>query len=602
MPLLDIATAHPCSCFHNNILAVKSQIQFRNKFVSGNERRLALSFSWKSFCIGETVKKFNLESVGVWRGGLMIKAVATLESTCVTRKSEEVKEYQNTWGMNIDSRNFNSSMYEPRSSSEDPTEVDEREKLRRMRISKANKGNTPWNKGKKHSPETRQRIRERTRIAMQDPKVKMKLANLGHAQSEETRMRIGVGVRLGWEKRREKLTLQETGFYEWQNLIADTARRGVLGEEELQWDSYKVLNEQLELEWLQSVEQRKRMSRPKGSKRAPKSAEQRRKISEAISAKWADPAYRNRVCSALAKFHGIPDVVERKPRRKPSEGGQTRKRSPPKKKVNEKDNLSKPENENEILRIRLKRNNTPLYKDPLASSKLEMLKNIRTQRAAAENKKIEAVARAKLLIAEAEKAAAALEIAAKSSPLAQASLVETRMLIAEAIQSIESIKQGDLVSDQYDSNFQASSKLVPHFEEDISAEIVSPNLFDPRKVNGDQSSWSSDIEAGDVELDVLRDLLNGNASMSYDKGLLKIGGKHLKTSSDFPPIELNSMTKHSNFIKQLADDPKPIEIDGLAQKLPNGLKFQSENAAPPKQVTVTKKYIGGRLVEVAEEK
>uniref|UniRef100_A0A0E0M695 Nuclease associated modular domain-containing protein n=1 Tax=Oryza punctata TaxID=4537 RepID=A0A0E0M695_ORYPU len=68
--------------------------------------------------------------------------------------------------------------------------VDERERLRRMRISKANKGNTPWNKGRKHTPETLQRIRERTRIAMQDPKVKSyqghvvkkKLMHLGHAQ------------------------------------------------------------------------------------------------------------------------------------------------------------------------------------------------------------------------------------------------------------------------------------------------------------------------------------------------------------------------------------------------------------------------------------
>lgn len=30
-------------------------------------------------------------------------------------------------------------------------EIDEKEKLRRMRISKANKGNVPWNKGRRHS-------------------------------------------------------------------------------------------------------------------------------------------------------------------------------------------------------------------------------------------------------------------------------------------------------------------------------------------------------------------------------------------------------------------------------------------------------------------
>ena len=83
--------------------------------------------------------------------------------------------------------------------------------------------------------------------------------------------------------------LQETCYFEWQNLIAEASRRGYVGEEELQWNSYKILDEQLEQEWLQSVEQRKNMPRPKGSKRAPKSPEQRRKISEAISAKWADP-------------------------------------------------------------------------------------------------------------------------------------------------------------------------------------------------------------------------------------------------------------------------------------------------------------------------
>lgn len=105
-------------------------------------------------------------------------------------------------------------------------------------------------------------------------------------------MKIAVGVRIGWKRRREKLIVQEGCCFDWQNLIAEAAKRGFVGEEELQWGSYKILDEQLKDEWLKSVEQRKMMPRPKGSKRAPKSSEQRRKISEAISAKWADPVSR----------------------------------------------------------------------------------------------------------------------------------------------------------------------------------------------------------------------------------------------------------------------------------------------------------------------
>lgn len=102
-------------------------------------------------------------------------------------------------------------------------------------------------------------------------------------------MKIGVGVRMGWKRRRQKLQLQESCYFEWQNLIAEASRRGYDDEEELQWDSYKILDGKLKEEWVESVEQRKMMPRPKGNKRAPKSLEQRRKISEAISRKWADP-------------------------------------------------------------------------------------------------------------------------------------------------------------------------------------------------------------------------------------------------------------------------------------------------------------------------
>ncbi|CAL5371739.1 unnamed protein product [Camellia sinensis] len=291
-------------------------------------------------------------------------------------------------------------------------------------------------------------LQAKNKISLTQPmQVKMKLVNLGHAQSEETRMKIGNGVRMGWERRREKLKLQETCYFEWQNLIAEASRKGFVGEEEKQWDSYKILDEQLEQEWLESVEQSRKMARPKGSKRAPNSLEQRRKISEAISAKWADPArayvafsvenaYRDRVCTALYKYHGTPVGAERKRKRRPSSERQPRTQNPTKKKANDTDNSTGNVTESQKRRTRL-RSSMPLFKDPLASSKLEMIKNIRAERAAAENKKTEAIERAKLLKAEAEKAAKALEAAATKSPLAQASLIETRNLIAKAIQSIE---------------------------------------------------------------------------------------------------------------------------------------------------------------------
>lgn len=102
-------------------------------------------------------------------------------------------------------------------------------------------------------------------------------------------MKIGEGVRMRWARRKERRKVQETCHFEWQNLLAEAARKGYTDEHEFQWDSYKILDQQNQLEWLESIEQRKAVRAAKGNRRAPKSPEQRRKIAEAIAAKWADP-------------------------------------------------------------------------------------------------------------------------------------------------------------------------------------------------------------------------------------------------------------------------------------------------------------------------
>ncbi|XP_060206044.1 uncharacterized protein LOC132633562 isoform X1 [Lycium barbarum] len=579
----DIATTQPCS--------VSSQTVFGTRLVYNNDIRFVST--WNSFRIPQKPPNSRIK---LFRGGLMIRAVATLEKG--PTKNTQSNEEQNDFGGVRMGKYSTSTVVE--------SELNEREKLRRMRISKANKGNTPWNKGRKHSPETLQRIRERTRIAMQDPKVKMKLVNLGHAQSEETRLKIGVAVRIGWERRRGKLMLQETCHYEWQNLIAEASRSGLMGEEELQWDSYEILSKQLEQEWIKSVEERKNMPRLKGNKRAPKSAEQRRKISEAIAAKWADPDYRTRVRTALNKYHGIPEGVERRPRKKPVSDGQTRKRSPPKKKANEMDNLVKSEPKSQVQRVRLRRKNTPVYKDPLASSKLEMLKNIRAQRVGIDQKKIEAVTRAKALIAEAEKAAEALEVAAQSSPVAQASLVETRKLISEAIQSIESIETEVAV---IDGNLSPpSTELLSHTADKGDSEFGA--LVDPgERINGwhTVTPTNRDLENGQH---ALQGLLNGKSSaLSSGSGDYDLLGDRQEVyqmiSSNLSlEKEANNITQPTTSTQRL-DEDEANESPGDEQKqLLNSDESDEgqggEQKPLPNGLISGKKWVRGRLVEVSE--
>lgn len=138
----EISTAQPA--FHSFPRTFNAQSCFHvNKSLAsltfGNEKELPSS--WKSLIVPNP------------RRGFLIRAVATLESKRVVHGGNgdvsmgERAEFKNSQMGAAPS----TSDVQLASSSGDSEEVGERERLRRERISKANKGNTPWNKGRKHS-------------------------------------------------------------------------------------------------------------------------------------------------------------------------------------------------------------------------------------------------------------------------------------------------------------------------------------------------------------------------------------------------------------------------------------------------------------------
>uniref|UniRef100_A0ACD6ATW4 Uncharacterized protein n=1 Tax=Avena sativa TaxID=4498 RepID=A0ACD6ATW4_AVESA len=191
--------------------------------------------------------------------------------------------------------------------------------------------------------------------------------------------------------------VQDGCFVEWRDIIADAARKGFAGGVPFQWNSHKILTEHLRQEWLEKLQKRRSMPRPTGNRRAPKTPEQRRKIAEAIAAKWLDQEYRERVCSAINSYHGTSagSKVPRKPRtpRGPGAKSEAVKRKPLKNRAVTLEN-SHVKN----ATIKRKKSTTP-YKDPMAGEKLEMITKIRAQRTSLEIEKKEAIKRARDAVA-----------------------------------------------------------------------------------------------------------------------------------------------------------------------------------------------------------
>ncbi|XP_013629059.1 PREDICTED: translation initiation factor IF-2-like [Brassica oleracea var. oleracea] len=123
-----------------------------------------------------------------------------------------------------------------------------REEERRRKIGLANKGKVPWNKGIKHTQDTRRRIKQRTIEALRNPKVRDKMSEHQQPHSDETKEKIRASMKQIWAERSRSKRLKEKFTSLWSESIAEAARRGGSGEVELDWDSYDKAKQEISSE------------------------------------------------------------------------------------------------------------------------------------------------------------------------------------------------------------------------------------------------------------------------------------------------------------------------------------------------------------------
>ncbi|XP_020598294.1 uncharacterized protein LOC110037899 isoform X2 [Phalaenopsis equestris] len=134
--------------------------------------------------------------------------------------------------------------------------VSDKERERRGKIGLANRGRTPWNKGRKHNEETRMIIKKRTIEALKDPKVRKKMADRPHSHSDQSKARISSSLKRFWYESLKHKRLQDKLYFSWARYIAEAAKQGSNDERELDWDSYQKIKADINFRYIQEREEK----------------------------------------------------------------------------------------------------------------------------------------------------------------------------------------------------------------------------------------------------------------------------------------------------------------------------------------------------------
>jgi len=323
----------------------------------------------------------------------------------------------------------------------------------------------------------------------------------------------------------------------------------------------------MQQKWLQAVAMKKAMEKKPQRISSCKSAEHKLKISEAIKAKWADPDYRQNVLTGMHKVlaeNCLRTPVRTEKKRNMTASNTITRDKPPKAisqrlKTHPAARMCKKEHTSPRKRF------PPSYSDPLAGEKLQMIRKLRANRTAMELKRREATVRARLLIAEAEKAAKTLEAAAVIDASAQAFLSETRRLLDEAIHSVQNAESSRITN----APMQERISEIPTYTEMLQTD----NFVDSYEVAGSSLPTSGGMSSVHQKSLTASRPFYGNIALSAPEEILsnnKLSSRNLcdHANADSHPISTRNIGS--------AEEPMSIDsaegtvLEGTSQEVTGG--------------------------------